>query len=628
MKKVNYVFIIGFILFLNLISLNSSSSFQSTNSLESASDSADDPLIFGTTSLDYDIDPVLASNIWYETSSDIADQVWEGLYAHNLGDPGLRIVPRLAADCGVWRSDGLMYDVNLRQNVSYHNGDPFNASCVVTSFERLYQLCLYTNDKIREIYFPYGFNGTKEGINDESANFGYIIKKVSALDNYKVRFALNYPYMPFQALLCFSASYIIHPDTPTHTYLDFGNINNGTAIGTGPYKATALTTEALQCEYFEDYYRGIPAIKKIIYQKFMDSERVSQAFLAGDIDIPGQYYPDYMGEFEEAEHIYVSPYREISLIRYLIMMNNVRINRIYRHAINYAIDYNKIINEIFDSEATRMRSILPPGITYRKDCMVPIFNITKSRQILIEAGYTEGYGLNEYSTDDDWKNIAESVNPIFTIKYANFLGNTLTGSLGLLIRDNLKDIGIRVDIIGKEYLILGLNLFNYFGEYDMFPISWLPDYNDPSQIINLLMSNSSSHNYAQVNDPWLQLAMEEALTLINEDDRKALYYEIQDYIATDLMPFILFTYQLTQNVRAKYVITQPNPMGKFYIFPFSWHGVNTTFNDPYLELWCSPIVLEDWPSDHISGYPMMSVSICFLVIIPIWIKIFKKRLEV
>ena len=149
MKKVNGIFLIGFILFFNLIVLNSSSSSQSTNSLESASDSANDPLIVGTSNIGYDLDPAYASGIWDQGSLDIIDQVWEGLYAHNLGDPGLRIIPRLAADCGVWRSDGLMYDVKLRQNVTYHNGNPFNASCVVDSFERLYQLFVYEDDQVR-----------------------------------------------------------------------------------------------------------------------------------------------------------------------------------------------------------------------------------------------------------------------------------------------------------------------------------------------------------------------------------------------------------------------------------------------------------------------------------------------
>ena len=628
MKKANCVILIGFILFLNLLSLNSSSSFQSTNSLESVSDSVEDPLIVGTTSLGYDLDPQFSMD---KASSDINNQIWEGLYAHNLGDPSLRIIPRLAADCGVWREDGFMYDVKLRQNVSYHNGDPFNASCVVDSFNRLYNLCVFEHDQVRELYFPYGFNGTEEGYNDEDSNYGYIIKSTKALDNYKVRFTLNYPYMPFQALLCYSASYIMHPNTPKDSYLQFCNITTGDAIGTGPYIITEHTTDNCSFEYFQDYYRGTPAIKKIVYKKFSNSIAISQALLEGDIDLPFGYDPDFMEDFEASEHIYVSSYREFSIISYLVMKNE-NIDRKYRQAINHAIDYDKIIDEMYGNYpyygyARRMKSIVPPGHTYHKECDVPILNITKARQILIEAGHTQGYGLDENSTDDDWKNVAESDNPLFTIEYAYFLGNIFKEDLGLLIIDNLKEIGIRVYLKGL-YMHYGVDI----RKYDMYMVSWIPDYNYPSQVLNELMSNTSSGYYGQVNDQWLQLAMEEALTTINEDDRKALYYDIQDYIATDLMPVVFIATPLYRFVRTNYVLTQPNPMGKFYVFPFSWHGENTTFNDPYLELWCNTrtqTVLEFWfePKKIILGYSLILVSLLFLVVISLGIKNYKKKLN-
>ena len=73
MKKANYVFLIGLILLLNLFSLNGSSSSQSTNPLESASDSVDDPLKVGTTSLEYYLDPAYASGIWDQASLDSID---------------------------------------------------------------------------------------------------------------------------------------------------------------------------------------------------------------------------------------------------------------------------------------------------------------------------------------------------------------------------------------------------------------------------------------------------------------------------------------------------------------------------------------------------------------------------
>jgi ABC-type transport system substrate-binding protein len=628
MKKANCVFLIGFILFLNLLSLNGNFSSHSIISLESASDNADDPLIVGTTSLGYDLDPAFASD---RASLDIIDQVWEGLYAHNLDDPRLRIIPRLAADCGSWNDDATVFNVTLRSGITFHNGEAFTAADVNYTFSRLWELCVFHDSQLRELYFPNGFNTTEM---NASVGYGYIINRTVIVDDLHVSFELNFPYVPFQSLLCFSGSYIVDESTTIiNKYLLLDNINNGTAIGTGPYKVTIHSSYNCTFEYWEDYYRGVPAIKEIIFLKYFEKPgmktEISQALLTGDIDIASSFDKDFIDDFEKNPDIYIGPYRERSVIYYLLM-NNEKINKNYRHAINYAIDYDKIINEMYGNYlnydyARRMTSIVPPGTTYHKECNVPILNITKARQILIEAGFSQGYGLDENSADEDWRNVAESDNPIFYTEYAYFLGNNFREDLGILIADNLKEIGIHVHQIGL-YIFFGVNI----SKYDMYMVGWMPDYNDPCEFINTLLSNTSYNNVAQVNDPWLQLAMEEALTINNDADRKALYYDIQDYIATDLMPFVFISNSWRRNVRANYVITQPNPMYKFYIFPFSWHGVNTTLNDPYLEIWCnsgSPPVNEFWPEppESIPGYPVMFISICFFVIIPLWIRKYKKQ---
>ena len=507
------------------------------------------------------------------------------------------------------------------------------------TFNRLWELCVslgdgsiyeYYSHRVRGLYFPNGFNTTEM---NTSVGYGYIINKTVIVDDLHVSFQLNFPYSPFQSLLCFSGSYIMDESTTTtDVFLEFANINNGTAIGTGPYKCTEHTIDVTTFEYFEDYYRGTPAIKKIIYQKFTDSTTISQALLEGDIDLPRIYNPDFISKFEKKKDINVGPYREGIIFNYLVM-NNSKIDRNYRHAINYAINYDNIINETYDGKASRMKSIVPPGITYHKDCDVPIFNIKKARQILIEAKYTEDYGLDVNSTDDDWKDVAESGNSIIEINYTYALGNIVKENVGILIKDNLKDIGICVNLGGYSHhnwwRLYPELIFPYYGG-DICLMGLLVDYYDPSQTINLLMSNTSSWNFAQVNDTWLQLAMDEALTITNDDDRKELFYDIQDYIAADLMPYVFIANSWSRDVRANYVITQPNPMNKLYIFPYSWHGVNTTFNDPYLELWCNsgcPPVHEYWPEprESIPGYPMTFITICFFVIIPLWFKKYKKQ---
>ena len=306
MKKAKCVFLISFILFLNLLSLNSSYSFQSINSLESTNDSVDDPLIVGTTSLGYDLDPAFAND---GASSDIINQVWEGLYAHNLGDPRLRIIPRLAVDCGSWNENATVFNVTLRSGITFHNGEPFTAADVDYTFSRLWGLCVFNHSQLREIYFPFGFNTTEM---NAFVGYGYIINKTVIVDNLHVSFELNFPFSPFRSLLCFSGSYIVDASTtPFNTYIEFANISQGFAIGTGPYKIIEHSSYNCSFEYWEDYYRGIPAIKKIIFVKYYEKAgmktEISQALLDGDIDLIQTYDLDFLPEYENNPDIFVGP---------------------------------------------------------------------------------------------------------------------------------------------------------------------------------------------------------------------------------------------------------------------------------------------------------------------------------
>jgi ABC-type transport system substrate-binding protein len=253
--------------------------------------------------LGYELDPAFA---WDSASHDIIDQVWEGLYAHNFNDPRLRIIPRLAADCGSWNENATVFNVTLRSGITFHNGEPFTAADVNYTFSRLWQLCVsqkktlkdrYFPYGLRDLYFPYGFNTTKM---NASVGYGYIINKTVIVDDLHLSFELNFPYSPIQSLLCFRGSYIVDESTTKiDKFLTFANIANHTAIGTGPYKITEHTTDKCNFEYWKDYYRGVPAIKKIIYQKFAGPTEISQALLEGDIDLPRIYNPDYISKFEK-----------------------------------------------------------------------------------------------------------------------------------------------------------------------------------------------------------------------------------------------------------------------------------------------------------------------------------------
>ncbi|QEE14545.1 ABC transporter substrate-binding protein [Promethearchaeum syntrophicum] len=531
------------------------------------------PLVVGTTNLGNDLDP---ANAWDSYSFDIISQVWEGLYANDIGNEPMGIIPRLATNNGIWNSAGDVFNVTLRSGVSFHNGQTFDASTVKYTFDRLWNLCVYHDTQIRDLYFPFGFNTPEM---NETIGYGYIINETIVVDATHVSFKLNFPYVPFKSLLSFSGSSIVEPSTTDiDTFINFDDVSLGRAIGTGPYKIVEYyPDDYINFVSYDTYYRGIPAIKNIRFEKYSNSADISQALLDGYIDFPRSIDNNRRNDFQENLMTLVEEPNELSLFYYL-GMNNDEIAKEYRQAINYAIDYEYILNDIYDNTLIQMTSIIPRNIIYHKDCNVPYWDLWYARQILIDAGLSGT--LNYGSTDQEWINVANSGSPLLSLYYQFNEVNKLWEEIGLLLIDNLEKIGIKVYLEPLPWTELMNKLTNYPEELDLFTLGWMADFNDPSNFINSLLSNTSKHNAAQVNDPWLQSKMSEGLVEINDLNREVIYYQIQDYIATVLMPFVFLGYKMNTGVHTAHLENfQYNSMRITSYFECSWADDESDIGD-------------------------------------------------
>ena len=541
--------------------------------------SSADPLLIGTTSFGYDLDP---QNAWDRASFDIIHQVSEGLFAHDLSDPYLRIIPRLAADCGTWSNDNLEFTVTLREGVTFHNGNPFNAAAVKASFDRLNYLIERGELQTAALYEP--------------LNRELVIKSVEIIDQYTVKFILNYVFAPFVALLCFSGSMIVDAsDMPASTIIT----PNGALVGTGPYKFIGNDGEKVEFESYEDYYRGVPAVKKFTFVKYDSTTSISQALLSGEIHM-GNYDPDYLINFLGSDKLIVEEPKPGSIITYMLM-NNTLINKTIRQAISYAIDYEYIIHSIFRDLIVRMTSVIPPGIAYHQPQNVANYNVSKARQILIEAGLSKG--LDEDSANSEWILLAESAHPIANYNYNYNEGNIIREDIGEFTKLNLKRIGINITMDSWS------NLYYKWPwnepQIDIVMVGWLLDYNDPFNFINPLLSNTSYSNSAKVNDPWLQEKMMEGLTEFNETARAQIYYKIQEYIATDLMPWVFIGFNNGVSVHSTHVTDiQRNSMGYLYIFPLTWYGEKAEISDNFFQ-YCNNCGAPPAETIKILGYNLI-----------------------
>ncbi|MFX1592564.1 MAG: ABC transporter substrate-binding protein [Promethearchaeota archaeon] len=473
------------------------------------------------------------------------DQVAEGLFDYNYSSEFYKLIPNLAINHW-WSENGTELTCVLRQGVKFHDDTSFDATAVQWNFDRLYGLI-------------------------DSATYGdlwllpngkWIINKTQILNETAIKFLLNAPYAPLEALLATPASYILSPSsTPKDDFID---LHSGDLVGTGPFIYDNYVPFAkVTMSHNPNYWGGKPKVDRLIFSivGWNSSDPVKnanytgkamEAMLSGKISIiPGaEWLHANETMFDNLiNNPNITLYKESpgASIQFIIM-NNKLINKTMRKAISYAINYSYINERAYGGEGLRCRSPIPRGMLYsnNEDFNTPYYNVSIARQILIDAKWNRTSGLianNNISAGNEWEKIANSSFPLATYNFTYQLGFPFAEDMSVLLTENLKQIGVKVATS------VGLPMWQYLSilredpgyHRDMLELSmlgWGVDYNDPSDFINPLFTNKMpAYNWGQVNDTQVQQWMDEALFETNQTAREQLYYKIQERLIEVVYPY-------------------------------------------------------------------------------------------
>ncbi|WP_371804279.1 ABC transporter substrate-binding protein [Candidatus Lokiarchaeum ossiferum] len=488
------------------------------------------PLIYGTVDLGSDYDPHYARDSY---SLDVINQVCQGLFTYDFYSSKEKIQPQLATQLGTWSENFTEYTVTLRQDVKFHDDSFFNADDVIFSFNRLqYFLHNETPTPLAKIYQPLG---------PQYPSTPSVINHTRKIDEFTVIFNLNYPYAAFETLLCFSGSYILS-DSGESTPLEYyRNKSSNLLIGTGPYCLLNVFERFLEFEAFDDYYLPPPQIQDMHWVLYDSLEDLHYALLRNSIDILKNPSIHYSEEIMDREFTTLTNAVNSTDITYL-GMNNQKIKANIRKAIYHTIDYDMLITQIGENIKAQLNSPLPPDIKFHDPSLpIPRKNTTTARYQVLKA-----LTLNEIDVDlieplsissptEAWQNIADT-NPLLTYNYSYHFGNFLEEEFGLLLQQNLRNIGIRLNIYeGKEMNFLDKSESQ---QCDLFLGYFSPDFNDPSNILNNLLLNTSDQNSVRTNDPHLQSLLLEGIFETSDPIRENIYHDIQEYIMHELHPII------------------------------------------------------------------------------------------
>jgi len=498
-------------------------------------------LVFGTAGGIPDLDPHYA----YDSASiDVINQVCEGLMKANLSDPNYEPIPSLATDFPSVSVDSLVYNFTLRQNVTFHDGTPFNAEAVKWNYDRLnYFLNWSAND-----YLPAPFNVSLSedllpnqwGGLVQTPDGKPLINKTVVLSEYEVQIVLNEPKGPFLAILAYAGMYFMSPtSTPPLTYLESAYSR---LIGTGPFIYESFTPDVdIRFRGNPNYWRGAPKLKSMVWLQIEDTNTRNGALLAQEVDILDAPDPDFLDDFETDSAITLYQGEATTNTEY-IMLDCIYMNVTMRKAMSYAFDYNYVIQEILKGQAVRLKGPIAAPVPFSNTSKnYPIYNLSYARQILKDNGVVGSAAPINDDPADTWWQTKTTSDPIASYNYTWNTETDTRGDIANKFKADMSALGIFVEVIGEAWgSVIGKQV-SFPEQLQAYSMGWLQDYNDPENYITPFFSNVSVINGMRYYEPDVEALIREGAAEPDQGIRAQIYDDIQELMIERDYPALWLT---------------------------------------------------------------------------------------
>jgi peptide/nickel transport system substrate-binding protein len=333
-------------------------------------DQAPAPLVIDTTAEAESLDPALVSQVsGFSIMGSIFDNLVERDYSGAL-------VPMLAESWSF--PDPNTIEFKLRQGVSFHNGEPFDAAAVKFSIDRLLD---------PELKSPLAGGWPKA------------FQSVEVVDDSTVRFHLSQPDATIFDALALSAS-IVPPKYYSDNSEDFLAQH---PVGTGPFTFVEAvrddhTTLARNPNYWGvDTYKGTPLVPTVTFRPVPDAGTRVADLLTGTADMILDLSPDDLDTLRaragDGFQVVTANAAKLQFIEFMPKKETDPLaDRRVRQALNYAVDVDAIIANLFHGLGKRQSSPILEGALGNDPSLAAYdYNPTYARQLLAAAGYPDGF---------------------------------------------------------------------------------------------------------------------------------------------------------------------------------------------------------------------------------------------
>lgn len=433
--------------------------------------------------------------------------------------------PGLATAWSV-NDDATEYTFNLRQDVTFHDGTPFNAEAVKFTFDRIANPDTKSQTAI-SLLGPY--------------------KETEIVDDYTVIVRFNSPFAPFLDSVSQPYLGMVSAKAVQELGADFGIT---TVVSTGAFKIESYTPESEVVLVRNDDYKwgseavfgisGASALSKITFKIIQEPATRLAALESGEAD--------FIDETPETDVARLKDSGAFTVVEieqpghgWSLMMNveKAPTNELaVRKAIALASDKQGLIDTVFNGFGTPGCSALTK-VMFAYDpesCNYLPYNVEEAGKVLDEAGWT----LNAST------GVREKDGQPLVIQHFFRADNPLGQAMATFMQADLAKIGIQVELNG-------LARAGYFdavraGQHNS--QNWWDTQTDPDGVVRTLFHSSNADggtNRNRYRNPEMDALIDQAAGSPDPATRIELYKQIQKLAADEAImvyfddPYLLYS---------------------------------------------------------------------------------------
>ncbi|WOI57530.1 ABC transporter substrate-binding protein [Palleronia sp. LCG004] len=417
--------------------------------------------------------PVAAGEVTWQN-------VFEGLVAI---DRDGEIVPQLATEWEI-SDDGLTYTFTLRDDVTFQNGEAFDAETAKFTLDRI-----LAEDSV---------SGQK-ALYDE-------IESVEAPDATTLVLTLSAPSSDLLYWLGFPAAVMVEPvSTPT---------NQTEPVGTGPFRVTDWRQgDRVIMERWDEYWGEAPALERIVARFISDPQAQAAAIRSGQVDVISLFgAPELFGQFAEDDafetHVGAG---EMEVVAGMNSEREPFDDARVRRALMQAIDRNAVVEAVKSGYGTPIGSHFSPASPAYVDLTdVAPYDPEAAKALLEEAGLGGGFE--------------------FTFKVPN---RPYAQRSAEIMQAYFAQIGVTANIVNSDFPAAWIQDVFQDTNYDMTIIGH-------AEPLDIDIYNRDPYYFNYHSDAFAT-AMDEIANAGSVEDREAAYGEAQRILAEDLPALFIYS---------------------------------------------------------------------------------------